>query len=306
MTAVDETTVSGSARAVVRGGPGPGLRRTGRWALIAWAALGMLYLFAPIVVIVVYSFNDPAGDRNLAWNGFSFDAWANPFDPAAEGDVLRDALLVSLGVATVATLVALVLGTLVALAIVRHRFRGGAAVDLFLVLPLTTPEVVMGASLASLFINRGIERGGAKIPLPFVPDAPVTVVIAHVVFLVSYVALTVKARLRGVDWSLEDAAMDLGAPPFRTFVRITLPLLAPGIVAAALLSFALSLDDFIITLFNSGRDHQTFPVTVWGISLRKLPPQINVLSTWLLIATIALLLVGTWVSARRGKASPAG
>jgi spermidine/putrescine transport system permease protein len=305
MTAVHEPTAPEATRAVVGGGPGPGLRRAGRLALLAWAALGMLYLFAPIVVIVVYSFNDPAGDRNLAWNGFSFDAWANPFDPAAEGDVLRDALLVSLGVATVATLIALVLGTLVALAIVRHRFRGGAAIDLFLVLPLTTPEVVMGASLASLFINRGIERGGAKIPVPFVPDAPVTVVIAHVVFLVSYVALTVKARLRGVDWSLEDAAMDLGAPPLRTFLRVTLPLLAPGIIAAALLSFALSLDDFIITLFNSGRDHQTFPVTVWGISLRKLPPQINVLSTWLLLATVSLLLVGTWVSARRGKVSGA-
>jgi spermidine/putrescine transport system permease protein len=286
--------------AVVPGGPSPTLRRIGRWALVGWATLGLVYLFLPIAVIVAYSFNDPAGRRNLEWNGFSFDAWRHPFDPAAEGDTLRDALLLSLGVATVATLIALVLGTLVALAIVRHRFRAGAAVDLFLVLPLTTPEVVMGASLASLFINRGVERGGSAIPLPFVPDAPVTIVIAHVTFLVSYVALTVKARLRGVDWSLEDAAMDLGAPPLRTFLRVTLPLLAPGIVAAALLSFALSLDDFIITLFNSGRDDQTFPVTVWGISQRAIPPQINVLSTWLLIATVALLLVGTWLSTRRG------
>jgi spermidine/putrescine transport system permease protein len=280
---------------------GPGLRRLGRIALVAWAGVGLVWLFVPIVVIVAYSFNDPAGRRNLAWNHFSLDAWTNPFDPAVQGDVLRDALLLSLSVAAVATAVALVLGTLVALAIVRYRFRGGSLVDLFLVLPLTVPEVVMGASLASLFIQRGVERGATTIPIPVLADPPVTVVIAHVTFLVSYVALTVKARLRGVDWTLEDAAMDLGAPPLRTFLRVTLPMLAPGIVAATLLSFALSLDDFIITLFNSGRDRQTFPVTVWGLSRQTIPPQINVLSTWLLAATVVVLVVGSWISARRGR-----
>ena len=280
---------------------GPGVRRLGRIALLVWAGLGLAWLFVPIVVIVVYSFNDPAGQRNLAWNHFSLDAWTNPFDPAVEADALRDALLLSLSVAAVATAIALVLGTLVALAIVRYRYRGRSLVDLFLILPLTVPEVVMGASLASLFIDRGVERGGTAIPLPLLADPPLTVVIAHVTFLVSYVALTVKARLRGVDWTLEDAAMDLGAPPLRTFLRITLPMLAPGILAATLLSFALSLDDFIITLFNSGRDRQTFPVTVWGLSQRRVPPQINVLSTWLLIATVLVLVVGSWISARRGR-----
>jgi spermidine/putrescine transport system permease protein len=177
----------------------------------------------------------------------------------------------------VASVISAVLGTLMAIALARYRFRGGALVSLALVLPLTTPEIVMGSSLALLFINRGVERGFW------------TIVIAHVMFCVSFVAITVKARARGLDWTLEDAAMDLGAGPWRTFSRVTLPLIMPGVVAAALLSFSLSIDDFIITFFVSGEGDTTFPKYVYGAFQRELAPQVNVLSTGLLLVSVAAL-----------------
>jgi spermidine/putrescine transport system permease protein len=172
-----------------------------------------------------------------------------------------------------------VLGALVALALVRYRFRGGKVVGLLLVLPLTTPEIVLGASLATLFIDRGVQRGFW------------TIVIAHIMFATSFVALTVKARIRGFDWTLEDAAMDLGATPWRTFSRVTLPLITPGILAAALLSFALSIDDFIITFFNAGAE-ETFPLRIFGAARVELSPQINVLATLVLVVSVGLMLVG--------------
>ena len=156
-------------------------------------------------------------------------------------------------------------------------------------LPLTTPEIVLGSSLATLFLDWDVTRGFT------------TVVIAHIMFLVSYVALTVRARLRGFDWTLEDAAMDLGATPTRTFWKVTLPLITPGIIAAALLSFALSIDDFIITYFVSGPSTTTFPVRIFGQSRTATPPQINVLSTMILIVSVAILAVGTLAGERRRR-----
>jgi spermidine/putrescine transport system permease protein len=256
-------------------GRAPAVRPPRRWgdlALRVVAGLVLVYLFIPIAVIVAFSFNDPAGKFNLTWKGFTFANWADPFRYPA----LTNALETSLHVAAVSTAVSVVLGTLVAVALVRQRFRGSGAVDSFLVLPLTAPEVVMGASLLTLFIDFGWNRGFA------------TIVLAHIMFEISFVALTVKARLRGFDWTLEDAAMDLGATPTRTFLRVTLPLIIPGIVAAAMLSFALSLDDFIITFFNSGST-VTYPLYVNAATKTALPPQINVLATAILVVSLVLL-----------------
>jgi spermidine/putrescine transport system permease protein len=247
-------------------------RRWGDLVLRAVAGAVLVYLFVPIAVIVLFSFNKPLGKFNLTWKGFTFDNWLDPF----KYEQLTDALVTSLRVAAISTAIAVVLGTICAVALVRQRFRGHSAVDTFLVLPLTAPEVVMGASLLTLFIDFGWNRGF------------VTIVIAHVAFEVAFVAMTVKARLRGFDWTLEDAALDLGATPTRTFLRVTLPLIVPGVVAAAMLSFALSLDDFIITYFNSGST-TTYPLYINAATKTGLPPQINVLASAILLVSLLLL-----------------
>lgn len=249
------------------------------------AGLVLVYLFLPIFVIVVYSFNRPEGKFNFVWKGFSLAAWRDPFRYPA----LVDAMRVSISVAVVSTLLATVLGTMLALALSRYRFRGAGGVGLLLVLPLATPEVVLGSSLLSLFLAVNAPTGFA------------TIVIAHVMFSVSYVAFTVRARLRGFDWSLVEAAMDLGAGPGRAFRTITLPLIAPGIIAAAMLAFALSLDDFVITLFNSGSD-VTYPLYVYGARRAAFPPQINVLATAILAASLGVLGVNAWWQRRREAA----
>ena len=236
----------------------------------------LLFLFLPIFVIILFSFNKPLGKFNYAWQGFTFENWADPFKYPA----LTDALLLSLNVAAVSTAIALVLGTLVAIALVRQRWRGHRAVDTFLVLPLTAPEVVIGAALLTLFLDFGWAAGYT------------TILIAHIAFEVSFIAMTVRARVRGFDWTLEDASLDLGAGPARTFFRVTLPLIVPGIVAAAMLSFALSLDDFIITYFVSGST-VTYPLYVNAAVKAAVPPQINVLATAILGASLLLLAVGT-------------
>ena len=235
------TTQAGAAVAAVSEQPPKpktikGSPRWGDLILRVVAGLVLLYLFLPIFVIVLFSFNHPQGKFNYSWQGFTLNNWAHPFKYPA----LTDAMKLSLNVAAVSTAVALVLGTLVAIALVRQRFRGQSAVDTFLVLPLTAPEVVMGAALLTLFLDFGWAAGY------------VTILIAHIAFEISFIAMTVRARMRGFDWTLEDASMDLGASPARTFFKVTLPLIIPGIVAAAMLSFALSLDDFIITYFVSG------------------------------------------------------
>jgi len=256
--------------------------RAGRWGLTALAVGGFVYLFVPIAVIVGYSFNKPRGKFNIIWQELTLDNWKDPFAPGP----LTDAMYLSLKIAAIAAIAATVLGSLIALALVRYRFKGGTLVNLLLVLPLTTPEIVMGSSLATLFITRGVQRGFT------------TIVIAHVLFCTSFVALTVKARIRGFDWTLEDAAMDLGATPWRTFSRVTLPLITPGILAAALLSFALSIDDFIITFFNAGAE-ETFPLRIFGASRVEISPQINVLATIVLVVSVTLMLLGALVRRRQ-------
>jgi spermidine/putrescine transport system permease protein len=274
-------------RAIIggRAGPPSWLRRLGRYSLVAWATFGLLFLFAPIFIIVLFSFNQPKGNFNIVWQHFTLENWAHPFIERE----LTDALLVSLRIAFISTAISTVIGTLMALALTRYNFKGLAAMSLFLVLPLTTPEIVLGSSLATLFLNRGITFGYS------------TVIIAHIMFQVSFVALTVRARIRGFDWTLEDAASDLGATPMRTFRKVTFPLILPGILAAALLSFALSIDDFIITFFNAG-SLVTFPLQIYGASRVKLPPQINVLASMILL--VALLLIGAGALWRWRRAKP--
>ena len=274
MSTVIDPGARGAATPVERAFPPPWVRRAGSHFLNAYAALGLVYLFAPIFVIVLFSFNEPKGRFNLVWQRFTFDNWRHPFAVPE----LVDAFERSLRVAAIATAAAIVLGGLVALALTKYRFRGSAVVNLLLVLPLTTPEIVLGSSLASLFLTIGVDK------------SLTTVTIAHVMFCVSFVALTVKARLRGFDWTLEDAAMDLGAGPMRTFTRVTFPLMIPGILAAALLSFALSFDDFVITLFNFREGEPTFPIEIFQIRQRAIPPQIHVLATLVLAVSVALLV----------------
>jgi spermidine/putrescine transport system permease protein len=259
--------------------------RFASWALNLYAALALIYLFLPIAWIVVFSFNKPNGRYNIVWQQFTLDNWADPF---SEGN-LTDAFMTSLRIAAISTAISVVLGSMIALALARYRFRGSAAYNLFLVLPLTTPEVVLGASLATLFLDWDITRGFT------------TTVIAHIMFQVSFVALTVRARVRGFDWTLEQAAQDLGASPMRTFWRVTFPLILPGVAAAALLSFALSIDDFIITLFNAG-SLSTFPLYINGSFRVQFPPQANVLATVVLAVSVLLMLGGVLRAIRRDAA----
>jgi spermidine/putrescine transport system permease protein len=276
--------------------PPPWLRRFGSQLLNVYAALGLVYLFLPIFVIVAFSFNAPKGRFNLVWQHFTLDNWKDPFAVPE----LVDAFVFSLKIAAIATLIAVVFGALVSLSLCRYRFRGSGAVNMLLVLPLTTPEIVLGASLGSLFILQVYPQ-----PVPQTLGQG-TIIIAHVMFCVSFVALTVKARLRGFDWTLEEAAADLGAGPVRVFTKVTLPLMMPGILAAALLSFALSLDDFIITLFNASPDDVTFPLYIYGARQRALPPQINVLATIVLVASVVLLASGTLFQRVRERRSGQG
>jgi spermidine/putrescine transport system permease protein len=266
--------------------------RVGRALINVAAALALVYLFLPIFVIVLFSFNKPKGRFNAVWQEFTLDNWLHPFSDRA----LVDALLISLEIALIAAAVATVLGTFLALALVRYRFRGGSSVNFLLVLPLTAPEIVLGASLLTLFLEPHLVLFNYSFQLGFT-----TIVLAHIMFCVSYVALTLKARLRGFDWTLEDAAMDLGANPTRTFLKVTLPLIVPGILAAFLLSFALSIDDFIITYFVSGPSTTTFPVRIFGQSRTATPPQINVLASMILFGSIAVLAIGTLLGQRRAR-----
>jgi spermidine/putrescine transport system permease protein len=262
----------------------PWVRRLGRIALWGWAVMGLVFLFTPILVTIVFSFNEPKGKYNYIWDHFSLNAWTDPF----KYPELRDAMVFSLKVAFIVTVIATVLGTLMGVAMVKYRFHAKGVVGAILVLPLTMPEVVLGFSLLTLFVSVNWSRG------------LVTIVIAQVMFSVSYVATTVRARTRGFDWRLEEAALDLGATPWRTYTRITLPLIAPGVVAAALLTFALSLDDFIITYLNSGLEN-TFPIQVWNMKRTRIPPQINVFSTSLLVISVVIAVLVVWVSSRRAR-----
>lgn len=305
--ALPAASVGSSAGAVVAGAdaalrvavrPSPGQRvrsLVDRWSLPLFTAAAITYLMVPIVVMIAFSFNKPQGKFNFVWHQFSLDAWGSPLNRPG----LADALWTSIAVAAIATVIATILGTLIALALVRYRFRGRNATSLFIFIPMATPEIVLGASLLSLFVAsasqepfRSVIPGGVLYPLGFN-----TILIAHVMFNISYVVVTVKARIQGFDRNLEEAAMDLGANEWATFWKVTFPLIRPGIVAAALLAFSLSIDDFIITNFTSGLVN-TFPVWVWGTIRNNLPPQVHVIGTAIFLLAVTAVALSTILSAR--------
>jgi spermidine/putrescine transport system permease protein len=279
-----ETATVSPERIGPEGQPAPRRRRWTRAVLPAYSAVVMLYLVAPILIMILYGFNASGPKRvSFRWLGFSLYGYIHIF---AKPD-LTAALKNSLLVAFVSTIIATIMGTLIALALVRYRFRGRRAADFVLFLNISAPEIVLGASLLSLFITFGVPRG------------ILTIIIAHVMFNIAYVAVTVRARLAGFDQSLEEAAMDLGAGPFETFRRVTLPIIFPGILAGALLAFALSIDDFVITNFNAGTT-QTFPLWVYGAVKVGIPPQVFVMGT--LIFAFGVLVAVTNVVVQRRKA----
>jgi len=248
--------------------------------------LVLLYLLTPIFVVVLMSFNDPASRISYSFDGFTLDNWLNPCAPNG----ICESVALSVQIGLLATLAATLLGTLMAFALVRHRFRGRAAANVLTFLPMASPEIVMGSSLLALFVSSGF--AGA---LGFW-----TILVAHIVFCLSFVVVTVKARLAGLDPRLEQAAMDLYANEIQTFRKVTFPLVFPGIMAAALLSFSLSFDDFIITNLNAGQE-VTFPMYVWGAAQRGIPPQINVIGTAMFVLALALVLAGELRSRKAGR-----
>jgi spermidine/putrescine transport system permease protein len=254
-----------------------------RNALRIYAGLAVLYMLIPIGVIAVFSFAETPKDKlNFAIsNGFTLEYWQHAF--ALEQ--LNDALRTSLELAALATLISTAIGTLMALALVRYDFFGRRASNLLIILPMATPEIVMGASLLSLFIFYSA-------PLGFT-----TLLIAHVMFCISFVVIVVRSRLIGFDRSLEEAARDLGATPLQTFRYVTLPLILPGVFAAALLAFALSIDDFVISNYNSGTT-VTFPLYVFGVALRGIPVQVNAIATMLFMVTAVAILLVVWQQRR--------
>jgi spermidine/putrescine transport system permease protein len=264
--------------------------RVTRWLgdrlVLALGLLVLLYMFVPIFVVVLMSFSEQGGRNSYSFNGFTLDNWRNICAPYQ----LCSALGTSLQIGLLATVAATLLGTLMAFAMVRHRFRGRSAANLFVFLPMATPEIVMGSSLLALFVNAGFAG-----VLGFW-----TIFVAHVLFCLSFVVVTVKARLTGLDPRLEQAAADLYANEWQTFWRVSFPLVFPGILAAALLSFSLSFDDFIITNLNAGQE-VTFPMFVWGAAQRGIPPQINVVGTIMFLLAMTVVLVGE-VSGRRRAA----
>jgi len=245
-----------------------------RHLLTAYALLAFAYLLVPIAVVIMFSFNHPKGRFNYVWQGFTWDNWRR-WD-AVPG--LSSALVNSLEIAAIASVCATALGTLIALALVRHSFHGRSTTNLLVFLPMSTPEIVLGASLLTLFLSANAQLGFW------------TIVIAHIMFCISFVVVTVKARLVGFDRHLEEAAMDLGANEWTTFRKVTLPLIAPAILAALLLCFALSIDDFVITNFNAGTT-VTFPLFVWGAARAATPPQINVVGTAIFAIAVTVMLV---------------
>jgi spermidine/putrescine transport system permease protein len=273
-------------------------RTIGRWALPAFTALAICYLLIPIVVMIIFSFNNYQGKFNFVWNGFTLAAWQQPL--AWPG--LSDAIRTSLVVAALATLFSTILGTMIGLALTRYRFRGRGAINGLIFLPMAAPEIVLGASLLTLFINVGLGSGFTPPGLTLLPRGTLalgfnTVLIAHIMFNISFVVVTVKARLAGFDRHLEEASMDLGANEWTTFWRVTFPLILPGVLAAAMLAFSLSIDDFVITNFVSGTTN-TFPIWVYGIIRNALPAQINVIGSIVFLSAVGLVAFTTLRSGR--------
>jgi spermidine/putrescine transport system permease protein len=292
MTAVAATGASSSTAGRRLG------RSLGRLALPLFTAIAIGYLLIPIFVMIAFSFNDYQGKFNFIWAGFTLDAWKAPL--AWPG--LPDAIRISLTIAALSTLFSTILGTMIGLALTRYQFRGRGLINTLIFLPMASPEIVLGASLLTLFINIGLGTGITPPGLSLLPKGALslgfgTVLIAHIMFNISYVVVTVKARVAGFDRRLEEAAMDLGANEWTTFWRVTFPLIFPGILAASMLAFSLSIDDFVITNFVSGTTN-TFPIWVYGVIRNALPAQINVIGSIVFLAAVGGVAITTLRSGR--------
>jgi spermidine/putrescine transport system permease protein len=297
------TAVAGSrpvegATSVAPGGPARRiLGLFDRFAVPVFTAAALIYLMIPILVMIAFSFNDPPGRFNYVWGELSLDAWLNPFGRPG----LQDAIVMSVIIATLSTIAATALGTLIALALTRYDFRGRSGTNLFLFIPMATPEIVLGASLLTMFVGTAQEPLRTLTGGLFFPLGSQTILIAHIMFNISFVVVTVRARMQGFPRHLEEAAMDLGANGWTTFWKVTFPLILPGIMAAALLAFSLSIDDFVITQFTAGTE-QTFPLWVWGSTRASLPPQVHVIGTMVFVGAVGLVALSTvyerWVARR--------
>ncbi|WP_395246111.1 ABC transporter permease [Agromyces sp. MMS24-K17] len=257
----------------------------GDWLLPVYSIIALVFLLIPIAYTFVFSFNDSL-KSNISWRGFTFDKWLNVCN--VEGGAVCEAFANSIIIGVVATVLATILGTMIAIALVRYRFRARSSVSLLLFLPMATPEVVLGAGLAAQFLAVGV------------PKDMTTIILAHTMFCISFVVVTVKARVASLDPALEEAGRDLYASPSEVFRRITFPLLLPGILAAALLSFALSFDDFIITNFNSGST-TTFPKYIYISASRGIPAEANVIASAVFLLAIVIVIGSQVTRAARAK-----
>jgi spermidine/putrescine transport system permease protein len=246
------------------------------WLVIAWLVL-------PIAVMILFGFNDTKGRFNTTFQGFTLKWYGRLF----EINDLTDALKNSIYIALLTMVIAGVLGSLIGLALGRYRFRGSGALNLVMFAAISCAEIVMGASLLSLFVSLQLNLGF------------LTILIAHVMFSISFVAVTVRARVMTLDTSLEEAARDLGAGTWDTFRLVTLPMIFPGVLAGSMLAFALSIDDFVITNFTAGGT-VTFPLWIWGSTRVGIPPQVNVMGTLIFMAGV-LIAAGNLVVARRRR-----
>ncbi len=282
MTDVDAAVAFERAEA---GGPSRAPRRRGRkkgWFLPTYTVLVIAYLSLPIAAMIVFGFNDYQGKYNYAWQGFTLKHWGNLFDDPDLVTALKNSVII----AVVVTVLATIMGTMIALALTRYRFRGRGATNMFIFLPMATPEIVLGASLLTLFVTFGVPLGFG------------TILIAHVMFCISFVVVTVKARTQGFNAEWEEAAKDLGATPWVTFWTVTFPLILPGIAAAAALAFALSIDDYVVSTFNAGKT-VTFPLWVYGASRQGIPATVNVMGTIIFSVGVALALLNVWFQRKR-------
>ena len=299
MTAVSQPLVDAPVAATSRRPPRRIFHAIDHWALPGFTLLAIGYLLIPIFVMIVFSFNDYQGKFNFVWHGFSLQGWLHPFDWPG----LPDAIKTSLLIAFLSTIGSTILGTFIGLALTRYSFKGRGAINGLIFLPMATPEIVMGSSLLTLFVNSGLQGGmlngvvpkGVLFPLGFT-----TILIAHIMFNISYVVVTVKARIAGFDRRLEEAAMDLGADELTTFWKVTFPLIFPGVLAAGLLAFSLSIDDFIITSFVSGTTN-TFPIWVYSIIKNALPVQINVVGSMVFLGAVAIVGISNIRQARANR-----
>jgi spermidine/putrescine transport system permease protein len=276
------TLASREAPPEVAPAPAVGRRRWTRLVLPAYTWLMILYFSLPILVMILFGFNDTKGRLNLRWQGFTLNWYRDLFSIPALSTALRN----SLAIAVISTIITVVIGTMIGLALGRYRFRGKGAYDLVIFSAISAPELVLGASLLSLFVTVQFVRGF------------VTILIAHVAFSLAFVAVTVRARVLTLDPALEEAAQDLGADPWTTFRKITLPLLAPGIVAGGLLAFALSIDDYVVTSFVNGQV-ETFPIWVYGATRIGVPPQVNVMGTLIFLFGVGIAVSNVLLARRQ-------